>query len=112
MRILVPAADRGRGESSGRWYSLPSSMTGSDMKTVTLTACALALSSFTLVEMTASADARARHSRGMTAKSAPKSGPNNTGGLNASSSAVGGNAAQPSRPGTQGSGGGSGNSGQ
>lgn len=80
------------------------------MKTLILSTCALALSSFVLVQMSTEADARSRYKkRGMNATSTMQ---NNTGGRSrASSSAAGGNAAQPSRGGAStGSAGGSGGS--
>ena len=66
------------------------------MKTLMLSTCALALSSFFLVQMSTEADARSRYKkRGMGVTSSQ----NNTGGRGRGSSAAGGNAAQPSRGG-------------
>ncbi|MBX9934855.1 MAG: hypothetical protein K2Y56_25650 [Methylobacterium sp.] len=79
------------------------------MKTLMLSTCALALSSFFLVQMSTEADARSRYKkRGM----GISSNQNNTGGRPVrGSSAAGGNAAQPSRGGAStGSAGGGGGS--
>jgi hypothetical protein len=77
------------------------------MKTLMLSTCALALSSFFLVQMSTEADARSRYKkRGMGVTISQ----NNTGGRSGSS-AAGGNAAQPSRGGAStGSAGGGGGS--
>ncbi|WP_147045154.1 hypothetical protein [Methylobacterium gnaphalii] len=77
------------------------------MKKLTIAACALALSSFTLAQMADSAEARSRHKRMSTTKSMS---PSNTGGRGATSSAAGGNSSSPSQPGARGSAGGGNNS--
>ena len=71
------------------------------MKSPIMTAFALGLASLALAQMSVPADARPRHKG---TKMMRNSG--STGGAKASSSAVGGNANQPSKPGAQGSGGG------
>jgi hypothetical protein len=73
------------------------------MKPLTIALCAAAVSSLTLVQMTAPADARSRHKSGMMHKNSSK-----TGGMKASTSAAGGNSASPAQPGARGSGGASG----
>ncbi|MBB3903985.1 hypothetical protein [Methylobacterium brachythecii] len=74
------------------------------MKKITIAACAAALSSLVLAQMTAPADARSRHKRTSTTKSMSTS---KTGGLNSSPSAAGGNSSSPAQPGARGSAGGS-----
>ncbi|GJE17604.1 hypothetical protein AIGOOFII_2320 [Methylobacterium marchantiae] len=81
------------------------------MKTLALTLCTLAVSSFALAQMTTDADARSRHSkRGMS--KAGMSANTSGGRYGRGSSAASGNSSQPARgAGTGSAGGGSGGNG-